>query len=61
MNYHNKKFRAIDNRDNGESSSSTIFPYLQEGRIIHGHYTGGETEKGFLLGKVEENGNIDMV
>ncbi|SMD44839.1 hypothetical protein SAMN00777080_3474 [Aquiflexum balticum DSM 16537] len=61
MNYHNKKFRAIENTENGESSSSTIFHYQQEGRIIDGYYSGGEIEKGFLLGKVENNGNIDMV
>jgi hypothetical protein len=61
MNYNNKKFKAVENSKNGESSDSTIFHYRQEGNIIQAEYEGGEIVKGHILGKVDEAGNIDMV
>lgn len=60
MNYHNKSFRAIENTENGETSSETIFHYIQEGNILTSNYSGGKIVKGHLIGKVDENGVIDM-
>lgn len=60
MNYHNKSFRAIQNTTNGETSEDTIFQYVQEGNILTSHYSGGKILKGHLIGKVDENGIIDM-
>lgn len=61
MNYNNKKFKAVENTENGESSESTIFHYRQEGQVLHAQYSGGEIEKGHILGKVDIAGNINMV
>lgn len=60
MNYHNKSFRAIENTANGETSSETIFHYIQEGDILTSNYSGGKIVKGHLIGKVDGNGVIDM-
>lgn len=60
INYHNKRFRPIQNTDNGETSEETIFLYQQQGNILTSEYTGGKIIKGHLIGLVDEGGNIDM-
>jgi len=60
MNYHNKKFRPLYNSDNGEVSSDMIFHYQQEGNIITCQYEGLHILKGHLIGKVSDDGVIDM-
>jgi hypothetical protein len=60
MNYNNKKFRPIQNTENGETSKETIFEYKQEGTILTSEYTGGKILKGHLIGLVDEIGNIQM-
>ena len=55
INLHNKKFKALENSNNGEVSSSTIFHYRQNGKVISATYTGGDIIQGFLVGKVVEN------
>ncbi|MEZ4885782.1 MAG: hypothetical protein R3E32_13695 [Chitinophagales bacterium] len=60
MNYHNKKFRAIQNTANGETSQDTIFLYQQQGAILTAEYSGGNILKGHLMGLVDEYGNIEM-
>ena len=60
MNYNNKKFRAIENSLNGETSEKTIFLYQQTGNILSADYAGGQIVKGHLIGLVDEKGHIDM-
>ncbi|KAA3640526.1 MAG: n-acetylglutamate synthase [Bacteroidetes bacterium] len=60
VNYHNKRFRIVNNDDNGETSAETIFHYQQEGNILMADYSGGSIVKGHLIGLVDENGHIDM-
>lgn len=60
LNYHNKKFRPVQNTDNGETSAETIFHYQQEGNILTSNYSGGKIKRGHLIGLVDEAGNIDM-
>ncbi|WP_193559381.1 n-acetylglutamate synthase [Metabacillus litoralis] len=56
--YHNRTFVAIENSENGEVSTKTIFNYQQEGSILSATYSGGDIIKGFLIGLVEENGHL---
>ena len=58
--YHNKHFRPVQNTENGETSSETVFHYQQEGNILTSEYKGGKIIKGHLIGIVDEFGNIDM-
>ncbi len=60
INYNNKKFRPIQNTQNGETSEETIFEYKQNGNILTSEYSGGKIQKGHLLGLVDDNGAIEM-
>ena len=60
MNYNNKKFRPIQNSENGETTEDTIFEYKQIDNILTANYKGGNILKGHLIGVVDKNGNIDM-
>jgi hypothetical protein len=60
MNYNGKKFRPISNSDNGEISEEVLFEYKQQGNILSCDYCGGQILKGHLLGKVNDDGGIDM-
>ncbi len=60
MNYHLKRFSPISNSENAETSSDTIFEYLQEGNIIRSSYKSKNIKQGHLLGIVNEEGVIDM-
>jgi len=51
----------MNNTENGETSEETIFEYKQEGNILTSEYQGGQILKGHLIGKVDEQGNIEMV
>lgn len=55
-----KTFQSIENTENGEVSSETRFHYHQEGEIISAEYFGGSIVKGHLLGKMNENGNLEF-
>jgi len=58
--YHNKRFRPVQNTENGETSAETIFHYKQEGTLLTSEYSGGKIVKGHLLGIVDADGTIDM-
>jgi len=60
INYNNRKFRAVQNTENGETSAETVFIYHQEGNILSAEYAGGKIVKGHLIGLVDEDGNISM-
>lgn len=60
FNYHNKKFAAVSNTPNGETSAQTVFHYQQEGTIVTATYAGGNIVSGHLIGIIEENGVVDL-
>ncbi|MGJ8737026.1 n-acetylglutamate synthase [Zobellia laminariae] len=60
MNYDGKKFRPLQNSNNGETTQDTIFHYQQTGNILTSEYAGGKIVKGHLIGLVGDDGNIDM-
>lgn len=60
MNYNNKKFRPVQNSENGETSEETLFHYIQKGNILTSSYKGGKVKEGHLIGLVDENGVIEM-
>lgn len=60
INYNNKKFKPIQNSDNGETSEETVFEYKQKGNMLTSAYSGGQIRQGHLIGLVDENGNIEM-
>ena len=60
INHNDRKFISIENTENGEVSSKTIFDYKQEGQIISAIYSGGEIVKGTLIGVVKEDGGLEF-
>ena len=58
--YHNKKFRAIANSANGETSFDTIFHYHQVGNIVTANYSGGQIISGSLIALTGANGALNM-
>jgi hypothetical protein len=60
INYNGRKFVSIENTENGEVSSQTIFEYKQEGKIISATYSGGEIIQGILIGIVLEDGSLEF-
>ncbi|MGS0526082.1 n-acetylglutamate synthase [Zobellia nedashkovskayae] len=60
MNYDGKKFRPLQNSNNGETTQDTIFHYRQKGNILTSEYAGGKIVKGHLIGLVGDDGNIEM-
>jgi hypothetical protein len=60
ISYNNKTFRPVQNTENGETSSDTLFYYHQVGNILTSEYSGGQIVKGHLIGIVSPEGMIDM-
>ena len=60
FNYNDKKFKALKNTRNGETSSETIFQYKQTKNIVTARYSGGTIVEGHLIGLVSSNGGINM-
>ncbi len=56
----NKKFKAINNSDNGNVGSDTTFHYRQVGNNIWATYAGGNIELGTLIG-VMDGDNIKLI
>ena len=55
-----KIFQSIENSENGEVSSETIFHYHQNNKIVSADYKGGNIRKGYLLGNMFTNGNLEF-
>lgn len=53
-------FRAVDNSPNGEVADETRFHYTQQGRCVSATYQGGLIEEGHLLGKIGEDGVLEI-
>lgn len=60
INYHGKRFRSVNNTENGEVGADTLFHYQQKGNVVFATYAGGQILQGNLVGRVNELGQIDM-
>lgn len=60
INYDGRRFRAVQNTENGETSAETVFHYEQDGVILTSRYSGGRIRSGHLIGLVDAEGHIDM-
>jgi len=54
LNLNDKKFKVIENSENGEISSETIFHYRQKDDITWATYEGGDIKFGTLSGRINE-------
>jgi uncharacterized protein YuzE len=60
INLDNKHFKSIDNSDNGEVSSDTLFHYKQKGEIITATYFGGSILQGQIIGKIFSDNHLEF-
>ena len=60
LNYNGKKFKPVSNTQNGETTAETVFEYRQNDNILSSEYSGGKIVIGYLIGKVDRLGIIDM-
>jgi hypothetical protein len=60
INYNNKIFKSTGNTDNGEVDGETLFYYHQDKEILWAEYSGGLIKKGFLVGLVKQNGELEF-
>lgn len=58
--YDGKRFCPKVNTENGEVNGETIFYYHQRGNELWSEYAGGEIRKGYIVGIVAENGELDF-
>ena len=61
INYDGRKFVPKMNSENGEVNEQTAFSYHQNGSLLWAEYSGGDILKGFLIGSVSDNGELDFV
>lgn len=55
-----KQFVSKSNTSTGEVSSKTLFTYHQNRNIIWADYSGGEVLQGFLIGTMNQQGELDF-
>lgn len=60
INYNNRVFKVIANNSTGETSEETTFYYFQKENRVWAAYQGGAIVQGHLLGKVQNDGKINM-
>ena len=60
IHYNGRCFVPKKNTENGEVDEKTIFHYFQENDILWAEYSGGDVKKGYLIGKVAPNGELDF-
>lgn len=58
-NYDNHVFRMVSTGEQNDFSSDTVFILHQEGKTLWGDFSGGSIIKGFLVGTVNEAGELD--
>lgn len=58
FNLNNRTFISTSNTENGEVSNQTCFKYFQRGESIWASYSGGDIERGTLIGKFLEYNQI---
>jgi len=50
--FNNKKFVLIQNSDNGQVNSDTVFEYKQDGNLVTADYYGGSIKYGKIVAKL---------
>lgn len=60
INYNLKTFVPKSNSEHEEVSEQTVFTYYQEEHLFYAEYSGGEIEKGYMIGLVNEQDELDF-
>lgn len=60
INYNGKIFIPQSNTKNGEVDGETIFRYFQENDLFWAEYSGGDVLKGYMIGTIDKNGELNF-
>jgi hypothetical protein len=60
INYDGRIFRMVNNSENGDAGSETLFFYHEKGGLVWAEYCGGSVIKGMLLATKAADGSLDM-
>ncbi len=55
INFNNKTFSLVENTENGQVNSETIFEYKQDGNLVTADYYGGSILYGKIIAILEGN------
>lgn len=55
FNFKNKKFALIQNSDNGQVNTETVFNYNQDGNLVTADYFGGTIKYGKIIAELKDN------
>ena len=58
LNLNNRLFFSVSNTENGEITNQTLFKYCQKEQSVWASYSGGNIERGTLIGKFTEQNRI---
>ena len=58
--YGGRLFRPVQTSETSQTTDETIFKYEQVGDLVTATYSGGDIRYGQLIGKVGEDGTLDM-
>jgi hypothetical protein len=53
--FNNKRFALIENSDNGQVNTETIFNYKQENNLVTADYFGGTITYGKIIAELKDN------
>lgn len=55
FNFKNKKFALIQNSNNGQVNTETVFNYNQDGNLVTADYFGGTIKYGKIIAELKDN------
>ena len=61
LNFHDRRFRGVENYDDGDLTAEVVFHYTQDGSVVKGTISGGRVIEGSLLAEVLADGRLDMI
>ncbi|MCB2230462.1 n-acetylglutamate synthase [bacterium] len=59
--FNRRRFRGIENYDDGDLTGEVLFTYHQDGKFVWGEFSGGRVARGNLVARMREDGVIDML
>ena len=60
MYYGGRLFRSVETSDSSQTGADTIFKYEQEDDLVTATYSGGQIRFGQIIGRVAEDGTLEM-
>lgn len=55
LDFNNKKFALVQNSDNGQVNTETVFHYKQDDNLVTADYFGGTIKYGKIIAELKEN------